>query len=479
MRHLSLHIVVMLAWLMLAARADARPPNVVVILADDLGWSDLACYGSRFHDTPHIDRLAASGMRFTDAYSAGSNCQPTRAALLSGQYGPRTGVYTVGSTQRWDTSRRPLVPVENRRHLPAWTATVADVLRGAGYATGMFGKWHLDETRDPPSGRGFDEAIIAGGLARQGHLHFDTLPPVEVPRDAYLADFLTDRAVDFIARHRERPFFLYLPHFAVHAPFEAKPELISRFTGRPPVGDQKSPVYAAMVASLDESVGRIVAALAEAGVADDTLVMFTSDNGGVGGYAREGLPSEEITDNRPLRGGKGMLYEGGIRVPFIAAWPGTIRPGTTCAEPVISVDILPTLAAAVGVAPPRQPLDGVDLTPLLAGAGGRALDRALYWHFPGYLGAGPDHADLDAWRSKPAGVIRAGRHKLIEHFEDGRLELYDLAADVGETRNLAAVEPDLAATLAARLAAWRERIRAPMPTRRTSPAAQRALHRGG
>jgi arylsulfatase A-like enzyme len=467
-------VLVVAALAVAVGSAEARPPNVVVILADDLGWADLGCYGSRYHETPHIDRLAASGMRFTDAYSAGSNCTPTRAALLSGQYAPRTGVYTVGPTRRWDTSRQPLVPVENREHLPAATATIADVLKAAGYATGLFGKWHLDDTRDHPSGRGFAEALIAGGIVQQGHFAFRTRPPVDVPAGAYLADFLTDKAVDFIARHRDGPFFLYLPHFAVHSPFEAKPELIARFAAKAPVGDQKSPVYAAMLASLDESVGRIVAALAEAGVADDTLVILTSDNGGLGGYAREGLPCQEITDNRPLRGGKAMLFEGGIRVPFIAAWPHSIRPGTTCAEPVISVDLLPTLAAAAGAPLPEQPIDGVDLGPLFAGGCGQPLDRGLYWHAPGYLGAGEDHAARDTWRSQPAGAIRAGRHKLIEHFEDGRLELYDLVADVGETRDLAAAEPAVAAKLAAQLVAWRERLRAPMPARRQPAAAATA-----
>ena len=459
-----------------AGGAEARPPNVVVILADDLGWTDLGCYGSRYHETPHIDRLAANGMRFTDAYSAGSNCQPTRAALLSGQYAPRTGVYTVGSTRRWDTSQRPLVPVENRHHLPAGTATVADVLRSAGYATGMFGKWHLDETRDHPSGRGFDEALVVGGIAQQGHFDFRTVPPVDVPRGAYLADFLTDKAVDFIARHRDQPFFLYLPHFAVHAPFEAKPELVARFAEKPTVGDQKSPVYAAMIASLDESVGRIVAALAQAGIADETLVIFTSDNGGVGGYAREGLPSTEITDNRPLRGGKATFFEGGIRVPFIAARPGAIRAGATCAEPVISIDILPTLAAVAGVALPKQPVDGVDLGPLLTEGCGQPLDRGLFWHFPGYLGAGAERAARDEWRTKPVGVIRAGRHKLIERFEDGSVELYDLAADPGEARDISKAEPALTEKLAVRLAAWRESVCAPMPARR-KPAALPAAAR--
>jgi len=248
------------AWPALAFVDDSasRPPrpNIVFILADDLGWTDLACYGSRYYETPHIDRLAAQGMRFTQGYTCGPNCQPTRAALMSGQYGPRTGIYTVGGANRFDTSMRPLVPVENVTTLSPETVTVAESLKQAGYATGMFGKWHLGE--DPkhhPSAQGFDEAIVSAGR----HFDFRTNPKAHVPPGAYLADFLTDRGLDFIERHKERPFFLYLPHFAVHSPHHAKPDKSAHFEGKAPAGGHRSPVYAGMIASLDDSVGRILA----------------------------------------------------------------------------------------------------------------------------------------------------------------------------------------------------------------------------
>ena len=319
----------------------ATKPNIVFILADDLGYTDLACYGSKYYETPNIDKLAANGIRFTDGYSCGPNCQPTRAALMSGQYMPRTGVYTVGSIDRFNWQSRPLRPVDNVTALPLDKITVAQALKSAGYATGMFGKWHLgNDAKHHPGARGFDEAIESAGV----HFDFNTDPKVDYPKGQYLADFLTDKAVDFIRRHKDGPFFLYLPHFAVHAPHQAKEELIAKFKDKKPVGGHHDPTYAAMIYSVDQSVGRIVALLDELKLTDNTLVIFSSDNGGVGGYAREGIKKAEgITDNAPLRGGKGMLYEGGVREPFIFRWPGHIPKGTECAEPINSVDLYPTL----------------------------------------------------------------------------------------------------------------------------------------
>ncbi len=444
-----------------AAGPQARKPNVVFILADDLGWTDLGCYGSRYYETPHIDRLAAEGMRFTQGYTCGPNCQPTRAALMTGQYGPRTGIYTVGRTDRFDTSMRPLVPVENVTKLAPEKTTWAEALRHAGYATGLFGKWHLGE--DPehhPLAQGFDEAIVSMGR----HFDFKTNPKIEIPPGAYLADFLTDRAIGFIERHKDRPFLLCLHHFAVHSPYQAKDATMTRFDGKPPAGGHKSPVYAAMLSSLDDSVGRVVARLDELGLSPNTLVVFTSDNGGVGGYVAAGVKTKEgITDNAPLRGGKGMLYEGGVRVPFIFRWPGHIQAQTLCDEPILSVDLFPTLLALSGApAPEHQPLDGLSLVPLFDSGGSARLARdALYWHFPGYLGSGPN-----IWRTTPAGAIRVGDDKLIEFFEDGRRELYNLRDDPGERRDLAKEQPERVRDLHAKLAAWRQRVGAPMPTPR-------------
>ena len=439
----------------------AERPNIIFILADDLGYTDLGCYGSDYYQTPNIDRLAAEGVRFTDGYTCGPNCQPTRAALMSGQYGPRTGVYTVGSIERFNWRSRPLRPVDNVTALPLETITIAQTLRNAGYATGMFGKWHLgNNARHHPSQGGFDEAISTAGK----HFEFDTDPPVEYDEGTYLADFLTERAVDFIRRNRSRPFFLYLPHFGVHSPHDAKPELIESFRSKPPAGGHRSPVYAAMIASIDESVGRIVQSLDELGLAENTLVIFSSDNGGVGGYQSAGLTTNGITDNAPLKGGKGMLYEGGIRVPYIFRWKGTIPPGRTDATPIISVDLYPSLVELAKTKPPNNyPLDGVSYASLLTGSA-TSLDRdAIYWHFPGYLGAGRRQ-----WRTTPAGAVRSGHWKLVEFFEDHRQELYNLTDDVGERHNLAQREPAKTKELHDKLVAWRTTIGAPMPTAHTA-----------
>jgi arylsulfatase A-like enzyme len=454
-----------LLWLLaiLSAPAVGAPkPNLIFILADDLGYTDVSCFGSKYYETPNIDRLAAEGIRFTSAQTCGPNCQPTRAALMSGQYMPRTGVYTVGSIDRFDWHSRPLRPVDNVTKLPLEKITIAQTLKKAGYATAMFGKWHLGEDAEHhPSQRGFDEAIVSAGR----HFDFQTEPPVSYPKGTYLADFLTGKAEEFIRQHKAGPFFLYLPHFGVHAPHEAKPELIARFKPKPAAGGHHDPTYAAMIYSVDQSVGRILKLLEELNLAENTVVIFSSDNGGVGGYVREGIRKESsVTDNAPLRGGKGMLYEGGIRVPFIARWPGKIPKGSQCAEPINSVDLYPTLMELAGApAPAGYPLDGRSYLPLLTSGGKASLGReAIYWHFPGYLGAGQD-----AWRTKPASAIRSGEWKLLEFLEDNRLELYNLRDDLSETNNLAAVQPEKARQLHSKLAAWRKELGAPMPTLNT------------
>ena len=434
--------------------ADSQP-NIVFILADDLGYTDLACYGSRYYETPRIDRMAAEGLRFTDGYTCGPNCQPTRAALMSGQYGPRTGVYTVGGIDRFNWQSRPLRPVDNVPALAPETVTIAEALQQAGYATGMFGKWHLgDGPQHHPSVQGFEEAISSAGQ----HFNFKTNPKTDYPEGTYLADFLTDQAVEFIRSHREGPFFLYLTHFAVHSPHEAKADLIEEFRSKPPAGGHHDPTYAAMIASVDQSVGRILDLLEELQLSENTLVVFSSDNGGVGGYEREGIKGGHITDNAPLKGGKGMLYEGGIRVPYIFRWAGTIEAGEKCDTPINSVDLYPTLLDVAGIGPQdTQTLDGTSYASTLRGEG--EADRPpLYWHFPGYLGSGQG-----TWRTTPVGAIRDGDWKLLEFFEDGRLELYNLREDIGEQKNLSAIEPEQARGLHAQLTAWRGAISAPLP----------------
>ena len=450
------------------AAAAAAKPNIIFIMADDLGYTDVACFGSKYYETPNIDRLATQGMKLTN-YHHHQNCTPTRAALMSGQYSARTGVYTVGGIDRFDWSKRPLRPVDNVTNLPLDRVILPAALKSAGYATGMFGKWHIGQAGAyHPGKRGFDEAIVSQGE----HFNFKTDPETPYPKGQYLADFLTDRAVDFIKRHKDHPFFLYLPHFGVHSPHHAKPELIAKFKKKPGVGGHNNPTYAAMIASVDESVGRVMATLDELKLADNTVLIFTSDNGGVGGYVREGVKKDgsDVTDNAPLRSGKGSLYEGGTRVPFVVRWPGKISAGSVCDVPGIHVDMYPTLVSlAGGQLPAKQVFDGESLAPLLRDPKARLAREAIYQHFPGYLGAG-----ADSWRTTPVSLIHAGDWKLMEFLEDGRLELYNLREDIGETKNLVAAQPAKAKELHAKLVAWRAAVNAPMPAKNAAVADQSA-----
>jgi arylsulfatase A-like enzyme len=452
----SLLIAMAIAILPSQALAQERPPNIVIILADDLGWADVSCQGTKYHETPHIDRLAKQGLRLTSYYHS-QNCAPTRAALMTGQYAPRTGVYTVGSLERGDAKDRKMNVPANVTNLPLDRVLLPQALKDAGYATGLFGKWHLGEKGAyHPARRGFDDAIVSMGK----HFNFVTNPKVPVPDGAYLADFLTDHAEKFIDKNQSRPFFLYLAHFGVHTPLEAKKELIDKYKKKPGVGGHDNPVYAAMIESIDQSVGRIMQKLAALKLAENTIVIFMSDNGGVGGYQAAGILARSITNNYPLRGGKGMLYEGGLRVPFIVRWPGHIPPGRTSDQPAAHVDLLPTLVEIAGKKTlPKQALDGISLVKLWTNPETK-LDRApIYFHFPGYLEGGKG-----SWRTTPAGMMRSGDFTLLEFFEDNRLELYNVKNDIGQKQNLAMTMPEKTRELHEQMVAWRKSIQAAMPT---------------
>jgi arylsulfatase A-like enzyme len=455
-----------------AEETHTKRPNIIFILADDLGWTDAGTYGSKFHETPNIDKLAGAGIKFMQHHHC-QNCQPTRAALMSGQYGARTGVYTVGGIDRFDWRSRPLRPVDNHKAPSLETITIADSLKRSGYATAMFGKWHLGEDKGyHPADRGFEEAIVSDGK----HFNFQTNPKTEYPKGQYLADFLTDRAVDFIRRQKDSPFFLYLPHFGVHSPFDALKEDEQRFAEKKPAGGHGNKTYAGMIYSVDRSVGRIMALLDELEIAGNTVVIFSSDNGGVGGYARpDGLIRDPgvlddrqaagVTDNAPLRSGKGSLYEGGTRVPFIVRWPGVAKPGSTCEMPTTHVDIFPTFLELGSAPQPHQVLDGESLVKLFRDPAAKLQRDAIFQHFPGYLGMGNG-----SWRTTPVSLIQVGDWKLMEYLEEGKLELYNLRDDIGETKNLATDMPDKANELHTRLVAWRKEINAPMPTKNDSKA---------
>ncbi|MCH9021427.1 MAG: sulfatase, partial [Planctomycetes bacterium] len=385
----------------------SQKPNIVFILVDDLGWSDLGCYGNRFHETPHIDRLAQEGMRFTDAYAACPVCSPTRASILSGQYPARLGLtdFISGHWRPWEKLR---VPINRQQYLPLESVTIAEALNPAGYISGMFGKWHLGGQNHYPDQQGFDSMLLYHGK----HFRFRTTPPMKVDKNEYLADVLTDRSERFLEKNKDRPFFLYLSHYAVHIPLQAKRELIEKYQAKPkPNKGVNNPTYAAMVEHVDTSVGRVLKKLDELDLSKNTIVIFFSDNGGLRQNFRKTGPI--VTTNAPLRDEKGTLYEGGIREPLIVRWPGVVRPGSTCDEPVTSVDFYPTFLEITQAQKDRDhTLDGKSITALLKQSG--SLDReAIYWHYPHYH------------HSSPAGAIRAGSWKLIEFYEDGRLELYN------------------------------------------------------
>jgi arylsulfatase A-like enzyme len=432
--------------------AGGRPPNVVVILVDDLGWADLGCSGSTFFETPNIDRLARRGMRFTDAYAACPVCSPSRAALLTGKSPARLHL-TDWLPGRADRASQKLLRPEIRQELPLDEVTLAEALKPAGYATASIGKWHLGGPGSWPEHQGFDVNVGGGqtGSPPGGYYRFKA-PNLEARNDEeYLTDRLTDEAIGFIERHKERPFFLYLAHYAVHIPLQARAADLARFRAKP-AGDspQRNAIYAAMIKGVDDGVGKVLRALDDLEIADRTAVIFTSDNGGLS--VEEG-PDTPSTSNAPLRAGKGYLYEGGIRVPLLVAWPGVTRPGSTCGVPVIGQDLSPTiLDMAAGRATPGRIIDGESLIGLLRGE--KALRRdALFWHYPHYSNQG----------GRPGGAIRRGDLKLIERYEDDRVELYDLKRDIGERHDLAAERPEEAARLRERLARWRESVGAQMP----------------
>jgi uncharacterized sulfatase len=428
------------------AFAQTEKPNFVFILIDDLGWSDVGCYGNQFNETPNIDRLASQGMRFTDAYAACPVCSPTRASIIAGQYPARIGItdFIAGHLRPW--AKLDMV-VNRQQYLPLETVTIAEALKSAGYATGAFGKWHLGGRDYFPDKQGFDSMVLSNGR----HSSFRTIPPMEVGEGAYLSEFLTEQSEAFMEEHQDEPFFLYLSHFAVHIPLDARRELIEKYEMKPkPSTGINNPVYAAMVEHVDSSVGRIVAKLDELNLSERTVVIFMSDNGGL--LQRYDGDGPLVTSNAPLRDEKGTLYEGGVREPMIVRWPGVVEAGTTCGAPVTSVDFYPTMLEIAGAeGNPDHVLDGESLVPLLKQSGGLPRD-AIYWHYPSYH------------HSTPAGSIREGDFKLIEFFEDGRLELYDLEDDIGESRNLADAMPEKAKALQAKLAAWRESVNADMPT---------------
>jgi arylsulfatase A-like enzyme len=464
--------------------ASARP-NILFILIDDLGWRDLSCYGSDFYETPNIDRLAGEGLRFTDAYASCPVCSPTRASLLTGRYPARVGVTQFIGAH--NVGRLGDVPYFHG--LPLHEVSLAAVLREAGYQTWHVGKWHLGEQRTWPEAHGFEvnRGGCGWGTPHGGYFSPYRMPTLDDgPEGEYLTDRLTDEAIALMRnRDPDRPFFLNLWHYAVHIPLEAPEPLVEKYRqkakdlgldAQPAIEEgerfpamhlrhrriqrrviQSDPVYAAMIENLDANIGRLLDALEAEGLAEETLVVFTSDNGGESNFP----PSP--TCNAPLAEGKGWMYEGGTRVCQFVRWPGVTTPGAISDEPTTSTDWYPTLLDAAGLPPrPDQHRDGVSILPLLRG---EPMERGpIFWHYPHYSNQG----------ETPACSVRDGDWKLIEHFEDGRLELFNLRDDLGEQHNRAEDDPERTRALHLRLIHWREQIEAliPKPNLNWTPPAE-------
>jgi len=440
----------------LAEPASDQKLNFIIILIDDLGWMDLGCYGSSFYETPNVDTLAAEGMRFTDGYAACPVCSPTRVAVLTGRYPARCNLNDAFMCHR-DNPYSPMLPAKRLDDMPLEEVTIAEALKPAGYVTAHIGKWHLGRPPFYPEHQGFDVNI--GGTKHGMTWDFfwpgwrNYMPKLIGKQEGeYLPERLSAEAVKFIETNRNKPFFLNMCHYQVHIPIQAKKEVIEKYKAKPRKGRQNDPIYAAMLESVDQSVGRITETLKRLSMEDRTVIFFTSDNGGLA--TRDG-GFKAPTLNAPLRGGKGQLYEGGIRVPWIVKWPGVIKPGSICDVPIISIDIFPTIMEMAGITDvkTRGPIDGESLIPLLTHSGGLKRD-AIFWHFP--------HFSYEITR--PSGVIRQGDYKLIERFEDGTLKLFNLKDDISETRNIAFEKPKKTAELLDRLRQWRKEVNAWMPS---------------
>ncbi|QOY92201.1 sulfatase [Paludibaculum fermentans] len=433
-----------------AFQARKKPLNFVFILADDLGWTDLSSFGSQFYETPNIDRLAQQGTRFTNAYAACPVCSPTRASIMTGKYPARLGItnYLPG---KHPTPYSKLIGVDCVQQLPLEEKTIAEVLKPAGYRTGQFGKWHLGGEGFGPDRQGFDTTFAAqGGVGSYFYPGWRGKSPViEGKQGEYITDRLGDEAAAFIQANRANPFFVYLPHFAPHVPLESKKEYIRKYSAKIRSGARHyDPVYAGMIQSLDDSVGRVVKAVEENGLADNTIVVFNSDNGGLS--APEWL-LKPTTSNWPLREGKGHVYEGGIRVPLIIRGPG-VRKGAVDDTPISSVDYLPTFAELAGV-PAPEGVDGRSFAALLPAAR-RLPPRPLYWHYPHYSNQ----------LGRPASAVRLGEYKLIRFHEDNHVELYRVTADIGEQADLAETQKAKVQELTRLLDAWLKEVDAKFPT---------------
>ena len=457
---------VALVFAAIAHAATSPKPNVIVILADDLGWTDVANFGSDLHETPALDQLARDGMKFTQNYSACTVCSPTRAALMTGKYPARLRITDWIPGQMPDNPKL-LVP-DWTKYLPTEETTLAEVFKNAGYATATIGKWHLAKVgtgESYPESHGFD-LNIAGTDKPQpptftAPWNIPTLKP-EGKEGEHLTDRLGEEAAKWIERVKDQPFFLYLPHFAVHTPIQGRPDLVEKYRKKIAAKgvdtlNHKNPGYAAMMESLDAAIGRVRAKLAELKLSERTIIIFTSDNGGR--VTVDNINRVPTTSNVPLRFGKASAYEGGVRVPLIVYWPGVTKAGSVSAAPVITMDLFPTIVEMAGLpaSVARTAVDGVNFAAVLRNPAARPPRDTMFWHYP-------HHQHYQLGGAMPYGAIRSGDFKLIEFYNDMRVELYNIRADIGEKNDLAAAQPRKAEELRERLRVWRQEVGAQMPT---------------
>lgn len=436
--------------------------NVVFIMADDLGLNDTGYTGSDFYETPNIDKLSNDGMVFNTAYSSAANSAPSRACLMSGLYTPRHGIFTVSPPDRGERSKRKLIPVPNTEDLRKDITTMGELFKRNGYRCGHIGKWHLGDDKDGtgPLSRGFD-VNIAGGRAGSPYSYY--YPYCNSNNEChsgleegvageYLTDRLTDEAVKFIKESASgtKPFFLYMAHHAVHTPITAPIEIVDKYKNKPVGKYHDNPVYAAMIETLDNSVGKICRIIDSLGISDNTIIIFNSDNGG----------SEPITDNFMVRGGKGMPYEGGNRVPLIIKWPNVTVPGSFSNCPVNNIDFFPTFQTYLE-GKPGEGLDGIDIYPLISGQT-TTIDRDLFWHFPAYLESYTDNGK--EFRAKPYTSVRSGKWKLIYYYENKNVELFNLEEDMKEEHDVSCLNPDIVSELKSKIFNWLYNLHAPIPT---------------
>ena len=431
-------------------------PNIVLIVADDLGWTDVSYMGSKYYETPNIDKLSRSGMTFYNGYASAANCAPSRATMLSGRYNTHHGIYTVGASERGSEKTRKIIPIKNETILDLRYFLIPEMLKNEGYVTGHFGKWHLGSQGFFPEQSGFDVNIGGNESGGPGGYFSPYINPnlEDGPIGEYLTDRIGNEVVSFINYNQNETFFAYVPFYSVHSPIQSKKEYQEKYSNKDGDKNHNRPDYAGMIESLDENIGKILNTIEELNLSEKTLIIFTSDNGGI----------RAISNQFPLRAGKGSYYEGGIKVPLIFSWKGKIIEESESYERVSNIDFFPTIKKIIGHKNKNLHLDGLDLNPIFKG---KTLEnRTLFYHFPIYLQAYNVHLDNGTdplFRTRPGSVIIKDNWKLHHYFEDGKIELYNIEEDISESIDLSKTNLEKTKELYHDLNKWREANNAPIP----------------